>query len=88
MSNVNYYETCCRYKGRVVNITCRDGKRHVGRIVDVTRRHVYIQPIGPSGRNLGGFGYGYYGGYGYYRRPFAVPLAFITGLALGGLFFW
>jgi hypothetical protein len=87
MSIANYYETCCRYKGRVVNITCRDGKRHVGRIVDVNRRHVYIEPLGSRGSGLGGFGYGYYRRPGFFR-PIAIPLAFITGLALGGLFFW
>lgn len=77
------YEICKRYQGRVVRITCRDGNVHHGRIVDVTRKHVYIAPIA---RNLGGFGYGYYGGWGYGYRPYAIPLAFITGLALGGLF--
>ncbi|MFT4414110.1 hypothetical protein ACLM5H_09635 [Fredinandcohnia humi] len=83
----NIYEQCCRYQGQVVSIRCRDGRKHVGRIVRVTGRHVYIQPTGP--RSLGGFGLGYWGGYGYgYYRPFAIPLAFITGLAVGSLFFW
>ncbi|MCA1030380.1 hypothetical protein LCL95_04910 [Bacillus timonensis] len=84
----HYYEICNRYRGRVVNISCKDGKKHVGRIINVTRSHVYLEPF--QQRNFGGFGYGYYGrGYGYgFRRPFAVPLAFISGLVLGGLFFW
>ncbi|MFC4322317.1 hypothetical protein [Litchfieldia salsa] len=81
---MNYYDMCCRYKGRTVTITDKAGKQHCGRIVDVTRTHVYIAPQG--GRNLGGFSYGFYGGWGY--RPYAVPLAFIGGLALGAAFFW
>ncbi|MFS0863270.1 hypothetical protein [Fredinandcohnia sp. 179-A 10B2 NHS] len=86
---MNIYDQCCRYQGRVVNIRCRDGNRHSGRIVRVTRRNVYIEPSGP--RSLGGFGLGYWGGYyggGYGYRPYAIPLAFITGLAIGGLLFW
>lgn len=78
----NYYDLCCRYHGKHVTIKCRDGKIHNGKIVRVTRRNVYIQPIRPN--QLGGFGYGYYG----YYRPYAVPLAFIAGVAIGSLFFW
>jgi hypothetical protein len=81
----NYYDLCCRYQGRHVTIRERSGKVHSGRITRVTRSHVYLEPRG--GRNLGGFGYGFYGGYGY-RRPYAVPLAFVSGLVLGSLFFW
>ncbi|MCH1626372.1 hypothetical protein [Fredinandcohnia quinoae] len=80
----NYYDVCCRYQGRVVNIRCKNGKRHVGRILRVTNSHVYIQPFGE--RNLGGFSYGFWGGYGGFYRPYAIPLAFITGVVLGGLF--
>jgi len=85
---MNYYDLCCRYQGRIVTITDRNGKKHCGRIDRVTRSHVYITPR--TGRNLGGFGYGYYGySYGYgWGRPYAVPLAFVTGLVLGGLLFW
>lgn len=78
------YDLCCRYQGRVVSICCRDGKRHTGKIVRVTNSHVYIQPV--DGRNMGGFGFGFWGGYGGFYRPYAIPLAFITGVVLGGLF--
>ncbi|WP_096154374.1 MULTISPECIES: hypothetical protein [Bacillus] len=83
----HFYNQCQRYHGQNVTLTCRDGSRHTGRIVRVTPRTVYIQPSG--GRQLGGFGYGFYGGYyGRGYSPVAVPLAFITGIVLGGLLFW
>lgn len=86
----HYYNLCQRYHGQNVTLTCRDGSRHVGRIVRVTPRTVYIQPVG--GRRLGGFGFGFYGGYygGFYGgySPIGIPLAFVTGLVLGGLLFW
>jgi hypothetical protein len=76
---------CCRYRGQVVTIRDRSGRVHHGRIVNVTPTHVYIAPQGP--RSLGGYGYGFYGGWRF-GAPFAIPLAFIAGFALGGLFFW
>lgn len=81
-----FYHQCQRYHGQVVTVKCRDGSNHSGRIVRVSPSHVYIQPTGK--RNLGGFGMGFYGGfYGGYS-PIAVPLAFVTGIVLGGLLFW
>lgn len=88
MSVKHFYGLCCKHRGKVVRLTDRAGRAHVGRIINVTPSHVYIQPIR---RNLGGFGYGFFGpgfGFGGFHRPFAVPLAFLTGLAVGGLFFW
>ena len=82
----HYYNLCQRYHGQNVTLSCRDGSRYSGRIVRVTPRTVYIQPTG--GRSFGGFGYGYYGGfYGGYS-PIGIPLAFVTGLVLGGLLLW
>ncbi len=78
---MNYYDLCCKYKGRHVSITDKRGKVHNGRIVDVTRTHVYLAPVG--GRGLGGYGFGWGWGWG---APFAIPLAFIGGFALGSLF--
>lgn len=80
----HYYGICQRYHGKVVSITCRDGRKHVGRIVRVTPRMVYIQPTGGV---RGGYGYGFYGGWGW-GYPIGIPLAFITGVVLGGLLFW
>ncbi|KHE71501.1 hypothetical protein [Halobacillus sp. BBL2006] len=77
----NMYGLCCRYKGRMVRMTCRDGRTHVGRITRVDRQHVWLQPAG----NYGAFGYGYYG-WGGFGIPFAIGA--ITGLALAGAFFW
>jgi hypothetical protein len=82
------YGLCCRHHGKIVRISCRDGRVHVGRISRVTPNRVYIDPIGP---NIGGYGYGYGGyGYGFRRRGFGVGIALgvITGVALSGLFFW
>ncbi|WP_223701933.1 hypothetical protein [Sutcliffiella deserti] len=84
-----YYHQCRRYQGQVVTVKCRDGSSHHGRIVRVSPSHVYIQSNNRGG--LGGFGMGFYGGYGGYYggyRPYAVPLAFVTGIVLGGLLFW
>ncbi|UCZ55352.1 hypothetical protein LGQ02_14515 [Bacillus shivajii] len=85
----HYYELCCRHKGRRVRITDRHGREYVGRIVDVDRRNVYLEPLGGSPR---GFGYGYYGGYyGYYgrrRRVVTVSLAAIGGFLIGTALFW
>lgn len=86
MGHSNVYELCCKHQGRVATLHLRGGKTHRGKIVDVTPTHVYLQPIG--GRNLGGLGYGFYGGFGFGYRPFAVPLALVTGFALGSLFWW
>ncbi|APH04731.1 hypothetical protein [Bacillus weihaiensis] len=81
----HYYQLCCKYNGKVVRISDRHGRNHVGKICRVTQDKVYIQPLIQRG---GGYGYGYYG-YGYgYGAPYGIGLGFITGLVLGGLFFW
>jgi hypothetical protein len=78
----HYYNLCCRYHGKVVRINDRNDRVHVGRICRVTPNKVYIEPL----QQRGGYGLGYYGyGYGY---PYGIGLAFITGIALGGLLFW
>lgn len=93
---MSYYEMCCQHRGKVVSIYEKSGKMHYGRIVEVDREYVWIEPTGARPR---GFGYGYYGyggypGYGYhghgFHRPFWVPvaLAAIGGFALGAAFFW
>lgn len=85
-----FYQQCQRYQGQVVTIRCRDGSSHCGRIMRVSPSHVYIQPNRRGALN--GFGMGYYPGYGGYPgygyNPVAVPLAFVTGIVLGGLLFW
>jgi hypothetical protein len=77
------YSLCQKHYGKTVRITCHDGKVHTGKITRLTREHVWISPSG----GLGGFGYGYYGGYGY-RRAFPIALAAIAGFALATAFFW
>lgn len=81
------YGLCCRYQGKVVKITERCGRTHIGKITRVTPNRVYIEPVG--GRGLGGYGYGFYGypGYGY-GFGFSLALGAIVGIALAGLFFW
>ncbi|WP_156288609.1 hypothetical protein [Oceanobacillus salinisoli] len=78
----HYYDLCCRYKGRAVEIVTRDGRRHRGIIKHVDSGRVYIQSIG--GRGLGGFGYGFYGpGFGFVPGfGFGIALGAITSLAL------
>lgn len=76
------YNLCCKHHGKVVRITRRDGKVHVGTITRVTRSHVWLRPVGGFG-----YGYGFYGGYGYgYGVP--IALAAIGGFALGAALFW
>ena len=96
---MSYYELCCQHKGKVVQIYEKSGKLHYGRIVEVDREYVWIDPSvgGPRGFTYGypGYGYGDYGHYGYHRHgfrrhPFFVPvaLAAVGGFALGAAFFW
>ena len=51
MGQSDMYNLCKQYHMKMVYITDKQGKRHVGRITNVDRRMVYIQP-------RGGFGYG------------------------------
>lgn len=87
-----YYDLCCQHKGKVVRIHERNGRAHVGRIVEVDEKYVWIER---QSREVSGFGYGFWGpGWGWgYRRPYygyAVPvaLAAIGGFALGAAFLW
>ncbi|MTH52009.1 hypothetical protein GKZ89_01215 [Bacillus mangrovi] len=84
----NYYNMCCRYRGQNVRINDKFGNVHSGKIVNVTRSRVFIQPNGP--RPAGSFGMGFYRGYGPYSYypAYGIGLGFITGLAIGGLLFW
>ena len=84
MMSQHYYHLCCHHKGKVVRITDKAGRVHVGRICRITPHKVYIEPM----IRRGGYGFGYYG-YGYgFGAPFAIGLGFIAGFALGGLLFW
>ncbi|MBO1913623.1 hypothetical protein [Sporosarcina sp. 6E9] len=85
MSQTNYYNLCCRYHGRNVRITCRDGRVHRGEITRVTRDMVWIRPA----EGLGGYGLGFGGfGFGGFRYGFGIALGAITGIALASAFFW
>lgn len=37
------YDTCRRYFGKVVRIEDRDGRIHLGKIIDVTQSSVWIE---------------------------------------------
>ncbi|RLL44881.1 hypothetical protein D8M04_08340 [Oceanobacillus piezotolerans] len=87
MSVGHYHTLCNRYRGRAVEIRTRDGRVHRGIIRHVDNRRVYLRPLG-GGRNIRGFGYGYYGGYGYGGFGFGVALGAIATLALVPFFFW
>ncbi|QUW23551.1 hypothetical protein JSQ81_08635 [Sporosarcina sp. Marseille-Q4063] len=85
MSQTNFYDLCCRYHGRNVRITCRDGRVHRGEITRVTRDMVWIRPT----EGLGGYGLGFGGfGFGGFRFGFGIALGAITGIALASAFFW
>ncbi|MCP3761085.1 hypothetical protein NLX67_01580 [Domibacillus sp. A3M-37] len=86
MSHPHMYHVCCKHVGKMVRLTCHDGKVYTGRITRVTHEHVWLHPAG----GLGGFGYGFgyrygYGGYGY---GVPIALAAIGGFALASAFFW
>ncbi|WP_227938086.1 hypothetical protein [Alkalihalobacillus deserti] len=81
---MSYYDLCCLYRGKVVTITCVDGKTYSGTITNVTKTHVYLQPTG--GSHFGGFGYGW--GYGRWGWGFPIALAAIGGFALGAALWW
>lgn len=86
MSIGHYHALCQKYRGRAVEIRTRDGRIHRGIIHRVSSNRVYLQPLGRPG-NLGGFSYGYYGGYGY-GWGWGLALGSIAALALLPLFFW
>ncbi|MHB8126534.1 MAG: hypothetical protein ACYDEJ_13010 [Desulfitobacteriaceae bacterium] len=81
MSVGDYYSQCQRYRGRAVEIRTHDGRIHRGIIGDVDYDRVYLQPLGAT-RSLGGFSYGYYGGWGA-----GLALGSIAALVLLPLFF-
>lgn len=83
------HQICNDHMGKCVYITENCGKRHYGRIVNVDRDNVYIQPLGNRGFSYG-YGYGGYGGYGGFGYGIGYPIALgaIAGIALAGLFFW
>lgn len=78
----NMYNRCRKYHGKMVRITDRNGRVHVGEITRVNEDYVWLRP-----RSRGGFGYGFFGGLGGgYGYPLA--LGFITGIVLATAFFW
>ncbi|ALC84475.1 MULTISPECIES: hypothetical protein [Bacillaceae] len=82
MNNSDVFNLCCRYYGKRVRITCRDGSVHVGEVTRVSRNTVWIRPDD----NLGGYGLGFFGeGFGF---GFGIALGAITGVVLASAFFW
>ncbi|EJQ97701.1 hypothetical protein [Bacillus cereus] len=55
------YDTCQRYFGKVVRIEDRDGRVHLGKIIDVTNDSVWIEPM--QQRSSFDTGFGYYNAY-------------------------
>lgn len=84
MSCNHYYNLCKKGVGRAVTIRTVDGRVHHGVISHVTPTHVYLRPLG---RNLGGLGYGYYGGWGWGFGA-GIALGAIATLAFLPFFFW
>ncbi len=80
------YKMCCKYKGRMVDITTRDGKVHRGIIQHVDHRKVYIQPADGRG-GYGGFGWGFGWGFGP-GLGIGIGLGTILGVAISRPFFW
>ncbi|MFB4165318.1 hypothetical protein ACE1TI_16285 [Alteribacillus sp. JSM 102045] len=85
MSAAHYHNVCNRFRGRAVEIRTRDGRRHRGIIWHVDHSRVFLEPFGRK-RDLGGFGYGFFGpGYGF---GYGLALGAIVSLALLPFFFW
>lgn len=80
MVGVGYYSLCQKYRGRAVEIRTFDGRVHQGIISDVDYNSVYLQPLWRN-KDLGGFGYGWYPGFGA-----GIALGSIATLALLPLF--
>ena len=91
MSIEHYHQMCNKYRGRAVEIRTRDGGVHRGIIENVNNRRVFIRPFERE-RNIGGFGYGFYGPrYGFgtgFGTGFGIALGAIVGLSVLPLFFW
>ncbi|WP_078552664.1 hypothetical protein [Bacillus alkalicellulosilyticus] len=70
-----YYDICCQHRGKTVIIKEKCGKQHYGKIVNVDKQYVWIEPV-QRGTGFGGYSYGYpgYGGYpgGYYQSGYTV----------------
>ncbi|ADU31242.1 hypothetical protein Bcell_2992 [Evansella cellulosilytica DSM 2522] len=79
-----YYDLCCKHRGKFVKIYCLNTrKEYVGKIVDIDRQYVWLEPSQPQTQGHG-FGYGW--GWGAGLVP--ISLAAIGGFALGTAFFW
>lgn len=40
-----FYHICCAHMGRTVNLLTVDGRRYLGRIVNVNSTHVHLMPV-------------------------------------------
>jgi hypothetical protein len=85
MSVGHYHRLCNRYRGNAVKIVTNDGRVHRGIIHRVDHRRVYLRPLGGPG-NLGGYGYGFYGGFAGFG--YGLALGAITSIALLPFFLW
>lgn len=84
MGRAEMYDLCCQYQGKRVRITDTDGRVHVGRITNVDRKMVWLEPDrGFGGYRLGYWGWGPRPGFGY-----GIAIGAIAGIALASLFFW
>lgn len=91
-----YYHTCRSHVGKVVDLTCRDGRHYVGRIRHVTHEHVYMESVGRriNGKEdnkeqqlqhaVGKTDKEQNGERIFFFAPFAIPLAAIAGLTIVG----
>lgn len=84
MNRAQAYDLCHQYHGKRVRITDTDGRVHVGRITNIDRRMVWLEPEGGFwGYRLGFWEFGFRPGFGY-----GIALGAIAGIALAPLFFW
>jgi hypothetical protein len=88
-----YYHTCCANIGKAATIRTTYGKAYTGKIVRVTREHVYISSLGTAvggqeNKNLATTADGIHekeqGQEVLFFAPFAIPLAAIAGLTFLG----
>ena len=92
MNRNEAYDLCCRYHGKRVRITDKQGNLHVGRITKVDTKRVWLMPDGNYGGYGIGFWWGYGGGYGYGYGfggggfGYGLLLGGIAGIALASIF--